>query len=71
MALQRPSSVGILPAQQEGLFYFAVHSYTTGTQGTVSYKNMRTGQFVALEIQLTHSTAARKLGWNSTCKIFD
>jgi hypothetical protein len=31
---------------------------------------MRTGQFVDRDRELTHSTAAPQLGWNSTCKIF-
>ena len=68
IALHCPSSVGIRPVEFL-IERFSADGLLVYQLGTLSTK-MRTGQFVALEIEVVHSAAAPQLGWNSTCKIF-
>ncbi len=72
IALQWPSSVGIRPIKYL-IERFVSPSFTRipVPRRALWAHNMRTGHFVVVEKELTHSTAAPQLGWNSTCKIFD
>ena len=64
MAVQRPSSVGIVPAQQGGLFEIVVNSYTNRSNMS---KQVRTGQSVVVQREHLQCSAEAEFRRNFAC----
>ena len=63
--MQRPSSVGIVPAQQGGLFKVVVNSYTIVIKRV---SRARTDQLILVEVEALQLRELPNLGRDCTCQ---